>query len=491
MDIAKHSISSVTWNAILNGFKIPIGFVQSIILARLLPVETFGIYGGVMALVVLISQLFDFGLNNAFIHRAEETRDEEQALAVLFSLRLILAALRTLTLILIAVLFFTGTRQMVLFVLTITGFFNSIFSTPKALLMRRIAYQRLAFMSLTSAMLTAIISILIAWQTRSIWALLASSIVTLIWMVVVLYLWKPVWIPRFVWDPSIIRYYLHFGGRVQISGFLDTALDHIDDLWTNLFLGDLALGFYSRAYKFATYPRTFLAFPIQTVSNSTYAALKFDRQRLSQAFFRVNALLVRTGFLLSGWLVIIAPQFITLFLGEDWLPMLDAFRLLAIFALLDPLKGSIANLLISVGKPQKLISIRTAQLATLGVALFVLGRNLGIEGVGIAVDLMLLVGIFMLYAYVKPFVDFSIRRLFTAPSISLAISVALTTLTFRTLGSNLSPWAELVLGSLVFIGSYLLALFLLEGRVLLHSISEIIELSPWRDQLRVFFKGRL
>ena len=50
MSIAKQSISAVTWNAISNGVKIPIGFIQSILLARLLPIEVFGVYGGVFGL---------------------------------------------------------------------------------------------------------------------------------------------------------------------------------------------------------------------------------------------------------------------------------------------------------------------------------------------------------------------------------------------------------------------------------------------------------
>jgi O-antigen/teichoic acid export membrane protein len=490
MNIAKHSISSVTWNAVANGVKIPVGFIQSVLLARFLPVDTFGIYGGVVALVTLISQIFDFGLNNAFIYRCEETQDEERALSVLFSLRFVLVTIRTVALALLAIFFFSGTRQMVLIVIASTSFFNSLLGTPKVLLMRRIAYQRLAFMSLTSAILTAIFSILIAWISRGIWALLASSIVTLVWMVVVLYLWRPVWVPRFAWDWSIIRYYLNFGGRVQISEFLNTTLDHIDDLWTNLFLGDLALGFYSRSYKFATYPRTFLALPIQTVSNSTYSALKFDRQRLSQAFFRVNALLVRTGFLVSGWLVVIAPQFIALFLGENWLPMLDAFRLLAVFALLDPLKGSLANLLVSIGKPQSLITIRTWQLVILLLALFTLGKNFGIEGVAVAVDLMLLVGIFLLFGHVKPYVDFSIRRLFTAPLFSLSAAGTFSFLVLDSWRHTSSHWLLLAIGSIVFCGIYLLVLILLEGRLLCQSFEEIIRLSPWRDKFEGFYADR-
>ena len=124
MNVARRSIQSVTWNAIANGIILPIGFIQSVLLARLLPVEYFGIYGGIVAFLTIVGQLFDFGLEQAFLHRAEETENQDQAISVLFSFRSILSATRTLILLFISIFFFSDMRQMVLITLTITGFFN-------------------------------------------------------------------------------------------------------------------------------------------------------------------------------------------------------------------------------------------------------------------------------------------------------------------------------------------------------------------------------
>lgn len=219
-----------------------------------------------------------------------------------------------------------------------------------------------------------------------------------------------------------MRYFLRFGSRVLVAGLLAQALDRVDDLWAGLYLGETLLGFYSRAYQFATYPRKILATPVNAVAGGTYAELKEDRTSLSKAFFRVNALLVRSGFLVAGLLALIAPEFIRLVLGTKWPPMLSAFCLVLVFTLFDSLKGTIADLVrMGVGKPEQVVQARLAQLVVLVLGLFVLGPRLGIAGVALAVDAMLVVGIMFLLWRARAYVDFSLPRLFAVPGLAVCL----------------------------------------------------------------------
>jgi O-antigen/teichoic acid export membrane protein len=197
----------------------------------------------------------------------------------------------------------------------------------------------------------------------------------------------------------------------------------VDDLWAGLFLGKVPLSYYSRAYNFATYPRVILAGPINTVAGGTYAELKGDRKRLSKAFFRANALLVRSGFFLGGALALIAPEFIRLLLGAKWLPMLGAFRLMLVFTLLDPIKVTVGSLFMAVGKPEQVVKARAIQLVVLIAGLFALGLWLGIVGVALAVNAMLVVGMGILLLKARAWVDFSPRRLFGVPSLALLLAM--------------------------------------------------------------------
>jgi len=166
-----------------------------------------------------------------------------------------------------------------------------------------------------------------------------------------------------------------------------------------------------------------LALPINQVAGGTYAELKDDRERLSKAFFRVNAFLVRSGFLVAGVLAAVAPEFVRVILGEKWLPMLGSFRLMLVFTLLDPIRVTISSLFVALGRPGDVVRSRLIQLLVMVPSVAVLGTWLGIEGVALATNGVLLVGMVILLVQAKLYVDFSVRRLFLVPCAGIGLGL--------------------------------------------------------------------
>ncbi len=422
MSLAERSITSVAWNVSANLIKIGVLLVRSILLARLLPVETFGVYALASSIVTFSGILPMFGMGGAYLHRAPETADEDQAAAVHLTLRLVLTTAWAIILIATACLFTENDLRLALIVLTLAFAGIYLTDTPKIILTRRVDHRRLAILDLLTALATTVVAVILAGRGFGLVALLATDVVTLVLAVVVLYVWQPVWRPRLLWLRETVRYYLRFGSRTMVGSALSEALDNLDDIWVGAYLGNMALGFYSRAYTFATYPRRVLAFPVNMVAGGTYAELKEERHQLSQAFFRTNALLVRSGFLMGGLLVVIAPEFVRLALGEKWLPMVPAFQLMAVFTLLDPIRVTVSQIFVAVGQPERIIRVRVVQLAALVAGLFAFGRPLGIVGVALVVNIVLLVGLVPLLHGAREYVDYSARRLFAVPTIAVVIA---------------------------------------------------------------------
>jgi O-antigen/teichoic acid export membrane protein len=294
-----------------------------------------------------------------------------------------------------------------------------IANTPRAILNRQVQHRRLALLSITDAIVTACVSITLALNSFTLWALLAASMSNAFLNILFLFTWRPVWKPRFAWEPKTIRYFLSFGSRSFVARFLLEALDRVDDLWTAVFLGTEPLGYYSRAYRFATYPRAFIAGPIYQVAGGVYAELKGDRVRLSKAFMQVNSLMIRSGFLLAGLLALAAPEIIRIVLGDKWMPMLDAFRLMLVYTLFDPIKQTVANLFNAMGLPETVLQIRAVQFLVMVSGLFLLGFRFGIAGIALAVDIMLVFGIILFFQKAKTHVDYSLKELLVTPTVAL------------------------------------------------------------------------
>jgi PST family polysaccharide transporter len=458
-DLARRSIHSSAYNIAASAVQALILFGRSIILARLLEPEIFGIYAYAASFVVLTRSLPRFGLGSALLHRAQES-EGETALQTHFTLSLIFGTVWLILLTWVGSLFLEKLTSTVLLVIAVTEFIDLLTGTGRLILIRRVVFRRIAVIQLIIAVTTTAGALWLAWRGFGVWSLVATDIIAAVVVVIGFYLYRPIWRPRLGLKPEIGRYFLRFGSRTFLAGLLLQALDRIDDLWTGFTLGDKQMGFYSRAYTFATYPRKVLASPLNAVAAGTYAELKEKPKRLSQAFFRVNAFLVRSGFLFAGLLALVAPEFIRLVIGVKWLPMLTAFRLMVIYTMLDPIKITIASLFVAVGHPEKAIRARLVQLVVLLIGLFSLGRTMGIAGVALAVNTMLVVGIALLLWQARAHVQFSVRRLFGIPTFALGLGMILARAAITLPGMLGSPWrtgaVKIIVFSIIYSGILLL-----------------------------------
>ena len=460
--LAERTVTSASWNIVASLTKVVVLFIRSVLLARWLPVEAFGVYALANSITALTAPLPNFGMESAFLHRAPETQDESHAAAIHFTLKTLFTLAWASALAIGTLILVKGEDRAVMLAIIAVRAGIQLTQTPQLILTRRVIHRRLALIQLLKAILSTVVALGIARYRATVWALVATDLVTFALTFVALYVWHPVWRPRMVWDRAGTRYFLSFGSRAFLSTLLARALDRTDDLWTGLFLGKTPLSFYSRAYRFANYPRTILAAPLNTVAGGTYAELKGNRAGLSRAFFRVNAFLVRSGFLLAGLLALIAPEFIRLLLGEKWLPMLDAFRFMLVYTLFDPIKGTIGKLFVAVGKPELVVMARSIQLAVMVAGLFLLGLPFGITGVALAVDLMLVVGIAILLWQARVYVDFSVIRLFAAPTVALLVGLALSLAAMELPGVIGSDWRTGAVKAGVFSIAYGMLLLIFE-----------------------------
>ncbi len=447
--------------------QIVLGFIQFAILARLLDPEVFGVYAQVSATVVLLGVLPSFGLASAYLHRSEFSDDFEQATSTFFSVRLVLTVI-WVALVLLVVSLLGGFREVDMrtayLLIIATELMGQMNQPMRQVLVRKVEHQRLAIIDTVDIALTAIITSILALLGATLWALLAANVIEAAVNFFMLYIWRPVWKPRLSWSWPAVRYYLRFGSANLLGRGLAMGLDRLDDIWTGVYLGKEALGFYSRAYKFAKYPSAFIATPVNNVAAGTYAELKEDRETLSLAFARANALMVRTGFFMAAILSLTAPEFIVIVMGARWLPILDAFRLMLIFTLFDPMKQTIGSLFNAVGHPMTVVKVRSFQLVVMIAGMYLMGQGLGIAGVALAVDLMLVLGIVIVLQMARKYVDFSLKDMLLAPALAVVVGMGLTLGVRALLPEIASPIVSAGIDFLLFSTGYVAVLLLFDRK---------------------------
>ncbi len=473
MSLVRRTVQSIGWASGTSIARAFVLFGRSALLARMLPVDAFGMFAGAMALRTLTQAFAGFGLQGAFLNRSEESQDEDAAAAVHFTLQLILSTIWVVIMSAVGYVIYDGLSRTVFLVLLLLAGITSLTTTPRLILRRRVVYRRLSLVNITTDIATTAAALLVAFWYPTVWALVATEAAIAVVNVVMFYLWKPVWRPRFSLARQRVRYFLHYGSQVLAGNWLRQLLDQIDNFWTQWWLGDYALGLYSRAFSFASYPALIVGLPIHSVGVSAFAELKGQRQRLSRMFFHICALLIRSGFLFAGIMSLIAPEFIRIVLGVKWIAFLDAFRLMMIYTLLDPLKGMLGEMFVAVGMPKVTVRARLVQLVVFIIALFALGPRWNIVGVAVAADIMLTVGVVIMLWEARKVVDFSAVRLFAAPTFALVVALLLGRLAVTIPGVLGSDWRTAAVKIAVFCPVYCGLLYVMERRML-HQLLAVV-----------------
>jgi O-antigen/teichoic acid export membrane protein len=432
-------------------------------LARILSPEVFGIYAFAQAIITTTKSLPAFGLGTAYVHRSQES-EHIDSLNVYFTLISSFTLIWALFLFIASALFVDYNRRWVIWVLIITTFLTELTAPAYSMLVKRVSFLRSAVITFLVALITTVAAIFLALNGWDIWSLLSVDVVTALLLIFGYYVVKPIWVPRLVWSRSIVRYYLSFGSRNVLAGILVQAIDRLDDIWTGYFLGNRPLGFYSRAYTFANYPRRVLLDPIYAVAVGIYAELKNKRDLLSESFFLINSIVVRGSFLISGIAFLVSPEFVLLVLGEKWLPMLGAFRLMIAYTMFDPIGAAIGGLFPSIGKPLILVRSRAIQLIVLAISVPLLGTFYGIDGVASAATFMMIVGTSYLILQSKNFVDISYLRLFGVPLFSLIIGMIIAYGINMKIGLLDFYWQNGILKLFVFSMLYIISLVVIERK---------------------------
>ncbi len=455
--ISRQTASGSLYSVSASAVTIALGFLRMTLMLRLLAPELFGVAALALFYLNLVFQIFSWGFDSALVHRKDAGA---QVRSVYFVLKIGSALLTAaVSLLIIPLLHYLYPSEPLLapVLLAYAGIniVRSLNISQVTVLSKEMDFRRLSITDVISSIVMTIFAPLLAWLGFGVWSIVAEQFFGVITRFLLLWLPFRAWLPRLSWDRETARWFWKFGRPVWSSTNLVFLIDHFDDWFVGTFLGSTALGYYSQAYEYARYPRRVVANPILLVFFPAFARLQDDRQRLSKAFFRATSLMLRAGGLFSLVVIFVAPEFILLLLGEKWLPMLLTFQLMIIYTLLDPINLGINNLLLATGRATDVMRTRLWQAIFFIPGVVVLGLWLGIEGVALAANIMMLLGTVLFSRHAKQVVDYSGRTMWLWPVVAIIITgtaVVLATPLWEALPLLASLVIKLVLIPILYLG---------------------------------------
>lgn len=383
MDIKKKVSKGISWSAAEKAGNQIITFLVTVVLIRLLSPETFGLIAAATAAIAFFSLFTNYGFTSAIVQRDEL---EPEHLNCAFWISLFAHSAMLIVVFMgapyIAMLFKMPELQDVIRCLSAMFLLTALSQVQMGLLRRELAFRELAIRQLIASACGGAVGIAMAVMGVGIWSLVVRQLLTT-FMATILLWWLVSWRPRMGFSFKHSKDLLSFGLNMTGTNIVGFLSKRSDELLIGYFLGPAALGYYHVGYRLVRVMIEFLGQTVNNVAWPAFARMQSTPKRLREVFYRATAGVSFLAFPATLGVCAVAPEFVRVVFGEQWIPSIPVMQILSFLGLIQVLMLIQESVLVGMGKPQWRFGLKTA-LGIGSLAAFFVAVHWGIVAIAFA-----------------------------------------------------------------------------------------------------------
>lgn len=359
--------------------------IRTIVLARLLSPNDFGLFGIALLAMSALETFSQTGFQQALIQKKGDVKPYLDTAWTVQAVRgLLLAGLLYIVAPYVAAFFGEPNASPLLKVLGLSMVFQGFTNIGVVFFQKELEFHKQFIYQFSGTVVDLAVAITAAILLKNAWALILGLVAANLVQMVVSYLVHPYRSrPRLEGEKAMEL--SAFGKWIFGSSILVFLLNQGDDIFLGKVLGATALGFYQMAYRISNLPATEITHVISQVTFPAYSRLQDRLPELQKAYLQTLQVTAFFSFFLAGGIAFLAPDFTRLFLGEKWIPMIPAMQVLVIWGLIRSLGATTGPLWQAVGKPRISTYFHIVKLVLLAGLIYPFTIWWGILGTSLAV----------------------------------------------------------------------------------------------------------
>ncbi|MDP3784894.1 MAG: lipopolysaccharide biosynthesis protein [bacterium] len=401
------TIAAGRWSLFGLIFQKIIGLGTFFILARLLAPQDYGVITIVLMLVGVLDTLSVPGFERALIQKKGEIKEY---LDVFWTFNLLRAVLIFFLIFLLAPLigkFFQITDLLALAILRFSGLIillQALANLGSLFFFKKLDFKNIFIRDTGGQIAFAAVAIGWALFSPSVLALFLGYLAQNASSTLIQYWLSP-------HRPKLSFYFrrLHdlaaYGAWAMGQGIVSQANSILETAIVGRFLGPSDLGLYSRANSVASLPSSALFSVIYKVGFPAYSRVQDSRERIAGGFLRSFDIAFLTTIPFLILILFAAQDLVQILLGEKWLGMVGAMKILVVALTLEGFSNITYPLLEGIGRPDIRFKLASLQLITALPLLFWLSRY-GISRTALAMlltsALIFLISLSWTFYYLRP-----------------------------------------------------------------------------------------
>ena len=455
LEVTKHKIiSSLLWKFMERIGVQGIQFIVTLLLARLLLPEDFGLLVIVMIFITIATVVAQNGFNTALIQKKDA---DEIDFSSVFYLNLILATILYIILFFtapfIALLFDQPQLTLVLRYLSLTLFLGPFQSIQYAIISRTMQFKKLFVSSLGGVILSGTVGIVMAYMNYGIWSLVVQQLLNQLVITLILY-YTLNWRPQLIFSLDRLRILFTFGWKLLISSLIDSVYSNIRNVFVGKLFSPAMLGFYNRGEQF---PYLFIAAINGSIQSVLFPALSSQQDDKKKVKIMVRRAIVSSSFIVFPMMIglaVIAEPLVKVLLTEKWLPAVPFLQIFCVVYIVWPIHTANLQAINAIGRSDIFLKLEIIK-KVIGLIILILSIPLGVYAMAVGVLISSLLAVVINAFPNIVLLNYSLREQFfdIAPSlfISITMGVIVYTIKWFGFGDVLTIVIQILLGIVVYI----------------------------------------
>ena len=340
-----------------------VNIVVGIVLARKLGPEPAGDIAVIMAVITILRVFADSGMANALIQKkAPDDLDFSSVFFFNLGFSLILYTALFLAAPAIAGLYRAPAYVPILRVLGLMVVVSGLYNVQQAYVAKTLQFKRFFFATLGGTLVSAALSITMAYTGFGIWSLVALQLSSFAVNTVIL--WFTVnWRPRRMFSFRRLRSLLSFGWKLLAASFLDTVYLQIYPLIIGKLHDRAELGQFDKGRNWPDQITQSINASIDGVLLPVLSAEQDDKVRVREMTRRAIKTSTYVMMPLMAGLAVCAEPLVHLLLGEKWMPCVPYMRVFCMIYALYPLHTANLNAIKAMGRSDVFLKLEIVKKA--------------------------------------------------------------------------------------------------------------------------------
>lgn len=352
-------VNSFLWNAIEKYSSEGIRFLVSIIMARILTPNEYGILGLASVFISFADIFINSGLSNSLICKKKcKIEDYRTVNCINIAISIVCYAILYVTAPLISAFYNEPILTPTIRVLMLSLIVSAISGVGRTKLLKEMQFKKLSIISLTTSIFSGIVGIAMAYNGFGVWALiyqvlLSTSFSTILILVLSNYL------PKLSFSKKSFKELFSFGSKILVSDIIWVIFNNIYPIIIGKGFNAQSVGYFSRAWTYSSLIPSNLSGILATVLFPAFSQIQDDRVRLEKLYKK--SITISTTLNIIGNFILIGVSYplILNMLSAKWLPCVPLLQILCLGSMFSHIDYINGRMMMAIGQPGIFLKIQT------------------------------------------------------------------------------------------------------------------------------------